>query len=154
MRKPCSIVAHLESIGESALAGPQRPEIAAWANTITPKLSLLTWPRYPLLGLPEFGRAAALEHYNRRKCKALGDLAELRADTSRHMASVVPDLQTLDALIEHPHGVNGKPSLDDVLVLPLLRSAAVVNELRFPPRVRGYFDHMMDHTGYQPLPRV
>lgn len=154
MLESMAMVAHVESIGEAILRGPQRPEIAAWADTITPKMSLLTWPRYPLLGLPEFGTAAALENYNARKRKALGDLAELRANTCQHMASLRPDLEGLDALIERPDAVNGKLSLDDVLVLPLLRSAAVVKELRFPPKVHGYFDSMMNRVGYQPLPVI
>ena len=70
------------------------------------------------------------------------------------MASLIPDLEGLDALIESPDAVNGKLSLDDVLVLPLLRSAAVVKQLRFPPKVRGYFDAMMTRVGYQPLPVI
>jgi glutaredoxin 2 len=154
MLESMAMVGHLENIGEVILRGPQRPEIATWADAIAPKLSLLTWPRYPLLGLPEFGTTAALEHYNARKHKAVGDLVALRANTSRHMAALIPDLEELDALIEHPDAVNGKLSLDDVLVLPLLRSAAVVKELRFPAKVRGYFDAMMDRVGYQALPVI
>jgi glutaredoxin 2 len=50
--------------------------------------------------------------------------------------------------------VNGDLSLDDIRVLPLLRSAAVVRGLRFPPKVRDYFETMMHRIGYQPLPAV
>jgi glutaredoxin 2 len=39
-------------------------------------------------------------------------------------------------------------------VLPLLRSAAVVKDLRFPKKVRAYFESMMDRIGYKPLPTV
>ena len=38
----------------------------------------------------------------------------------------------LDRVIESPMAVNGKLSLDDIRVLPLLRSTAVVKGLRFP----------------------
>jgi glutaredoxin 2 len=38
--------------------------------------------------------------------------------------------------------------------LPLLRSAAVVKGLRFPRKVRDYFETMMSRIGYQPLPAV
>jgi hypothetical protein len=39
-------------------------------------------------------------------------------------------------------------------VLPLLRSAATVKALRFPRKVHGYFEAMMDRIGYQPLPAI
>ena len=111
-------------------------------------------PRYPLLGLPEFGTTAALDHSNLRKRKTYGDFVELRANTRQYIKELMPHLQELDPLIESPTAVNGKLSVDDVRVLPLLRPAAVVRGLRFPPRVRAYFEAMMDQTGYQPLPTV
>ena len=55
-------------------------------------------------------------------------------------------------MIESPRAVNGTQSLDDVRVLPILRSLGVVNGLRLPPRVREYFDTMMAQINYQPLP--
>jgi glutaredoxin 2 len=39
-------------------------------------------------------------------------------------------------------------------VLPLLRSLAVVKGLRFPQRLRDYFESMMALVGYQPLPAI
>jgi glutaredoxin 2 len=66
----------------------------------------------------------------------------------------MPDLEALGDLIESPTAVNGDVSLDDVRVLPLLRSVAVVKGLRFPRKVRDYFETMMDRIGYQPLPAI
>ena len=66
----------------------------------------------------------------------------------------MPDLEQLDRLIESPMAVNGKLSLDDIRVLPLLRSAAVVKGLSFPNKVRDYFETMMNRIGYQPLPAI
>ena len=66
----------------------------------------------------------------------------------------MPDFEELDRLIEEPLAVNGKLSLDDIRVLPLLRSAAVVKGLRFPSKVRDYFEAMMNRIGYAPLPAV
>jgi glutaredoxin 2 len=114
----------------------------------------LTQPRYPLLGLPEFASIAALDHYHLRKRKALGDFVELRATTRQHISTLMPDLDELDGLIQSPLAVNGSLSLDDIRVLPLLRSAAVVKGLRFPNKVRDYFETMMNHVGYTPLPAV
>jgi glutaredoxin 2 len=109
---------------------------------------------YPLLGLPEFGTIAALDHYNLRKRKVFGDFVELRANTRHHINALMPDLDELNRLIESPLAVNGKLSLDDIRVLPLLRSAAIVKGLRFPHKVREYFESMMSYIGYQPLPAV
>ena len=114
----------------------------------------LTMPRYPLLGLPEFGTVAALDHYTVRKRKVFGDFVELRAKTRHYLRELAPSLDELERLIESQQSVNGKLSLDDVRVLPLLRSVAVVKGLRFPKMVRDYFETMMDAIGYQPLPAV
>ena len=153
MLESMDMVGYINGLGDPVLTGPERSEIAAWADTIVAKTVPLTWPRYPLLGLPEFGTVAAFDHYIVRKRKQLGDFVELRAKT-RKIDALVPELEKLDRLIESPLAVNGKLSLDDVRVLPLLRSAAVVKGLRFPHKVRDYFETMMAHIGYAPLPAV
>ena len=154
MLESMDMVAHIERIGAPVLTGPERGEIAALADIIAAKAAPLTWPRYPLLGLPEFATVAALDHYQVRKRKALGDLVELRATTRALIKALTPDLEALDRLIETPSAINGTLSLDDVRVLPLLRSAAVVKDLRFPPKTHDYFETMMARIGYRPLPAV
>ena len=154
MLESMDMVGHIDNLGPPVLTGPQRREIAAWADSVVAKTLPLTWPRYPLLGLPEFGTVAARDHYVVRKRKSLGDLVEVRAKTREQLDALMPELETLDRLIESPMAVNGQLSLDDVRVLPLLRSAAVVKGLRFPKKVREYFENMMARVGYQPLPAI
>jgi glutaredoxin 2 len=154
MLESMDMVAYIDGIGGPVLTGSQRAEISAWADGVIDKTVPLTMPRYPLLGLPEFGTVAALDHYIVRKRRKLGDFVELRAKTREQIDALMPDLETLDRLIESPTAVNGKLSLDDIRVLPLLRSAAVVKGLRFPQKVRSYFETMMSSIGYQPLPAV
>jgi glutaredoxin 2 len=154
MLESMDMVRYVDSLGESVLIGRQRPEIAAWADRVVKKTGPLTMPRYPLLGLPEFATVAALDHYTLRKRKTFGDFVELRANTRLYLDDLNPDLEELDRLIESPRGVNGAISLDDVHVLPLLRSAAIVRGMRFPAKVRAYFETMMELVGYQPLPAV
>jgi len=154
MLESMDMVKHIDGLGEPILTGPERPEVAAWADAMAAKSAPLTWPRYPLLGLPEFATVAALDHYTARKRKALGDLVELRAKTREYLNELMPHLDKLEALIETPGAVNGTRSLDDIRVLPLLRSAAVVEGLRFPQKVRSYFETMMAAIGYQPLPAI
>jgi len=154
MLESMDMVRHIERLGDPVLTGPERQDIAAWADRFAGKAAPLTWPRYPLLGLPEFASASALDHYTARKGKAIGDLGELRAATRRYVAELEPELDALDGFITAPDAVNGTLSHDDIRVLPLLRSAAVVKDLRFPPKVRAYFETMMARIGYQPLPAV
>jgi glutaredoxin 2 len=154
MLESMDMVSYIECLGPPVLVGPQRKEIAAWANATVLKTAPLTMPRYPLLGLPEFATPAALAHYTARKFKTYGDFAELRGHTREQIEAVVPKLDELDALIESPQAVNGSLSLDDIRVLPLLRSAAVVKGLTFPRRVRDYFETMMRRVGFKPLSAV
>jgi glutaredoxin 2 len=154
MLESMDMVAHIDGIGAPVLTGPQRGEIGAWADTVVARTTPLTMPRYPLLGLPEFGTIAALDHYIVRKRRKLGDFIELRAKTREQIDALMPELEALDRMIESPTAVNGKLSLDDIRVLPLLRSAAVVKGLRFPQKIRNYFEAMMSRIGYQPLPAV
>jgi glutaredoxin 2 len=154
MLESMDMVAHIDGIGEPILVGPQRSELAAWASAAADMTAPLTWPRYPLLGLPEFGTIAAHDHFVIRKQKRLGDLVELRARTRELIDALMPNLEKLDGMIESPGAINGKLSLDDIRVLPLLRSAAVVKGLSFPHRVRDYFETMMSRIDYQPLPAL
>src|SRR3974390_1645938 len=71
MLESMDMVAHIESQGAPIFTGPQRSEIAAWASATADKTAPLTWPRYPLLGLPEFGTVAAHDHFIVRKQKRL-----------------------------------------------------------------------------------
>ena len=99
MLESMDMVRYIDRLGDAVLTGAERPEIAAWAERVPPKTALLTWPRYPLLGLPEFATIAALDHYNLRKRKAIGDFVELRANTRRYIDDLLPDLEELDRLI-------------------------------------------------------
>jgi len=154
MLESMDMVKYVDSQGEPILVGPQRAEIADWAEQFTSKTGPLTMPRYPLLGLPEFATVAALDHYTLRKRKSFGDFVELRAHTRRYLAELMPELDRLEDLILSTHAINGTLSLDDIRVLPLLRSAAVVKGLRFPPKVRDYFEAMMGRIDYRPLPVI
>jgi glutaredoxin 2 len=154
MLESMDMVKYIDGLGPPILVGPERPEIANWADQVVAKTAPLTMPRYPLLGLPEFATAAALDHYIVRKRKTYGDFVELRSHTRQQIRDLIPKLDDLDALIESPQAVNDTLSMDDIRVLPLLRSAAIVDGLSFPRRVRDYFESMMNRIGFKPLPAV
>jgi glutaredoxin 2 len=153
MLESMDMVRYIDSLTDPILTN-ERPEITAWAERIPAKTAVLSWPRYALLPLPEFGTASALEHYKARKRKVMGDLDEHVGNSRKYIDALMPDLEDLGRLIETPEAVSGKVSMDDIRVLPLLRSAAVVKALRFPEKVRVYFETMMARLGYQPLPVI
>lgn len=154
MLESMDMVEYIDAIGAPLLTGPTRPEIAKLEQGILDTSPPLTMPRYPLLNLPEFATMAAHDHYIVRKRKVYGDFVDLRAKTREFISELVPHLEALDTLIESTDAINGVLSKDDIRMLPLLRSAAVVKGLRFPPRVRTYFETMMDRIGFQPLPVI
>src|SRR5215475_462633 len=63
MLESMDMVKYIEGQGQPVFRGPERPEAAALADQIAERTAPLTWPRYPLLGLPEFATVAALSHY-------------------------------------------------------------------------------------------
>jgi glutaredoxin 2 len=154
MLESMDMVRYIDGQGEPIFSGPERSEIAEWAEHFVTKSAPLTMPRYPLLGLPEFATVAALDHYHLRKRKAFGDFVELRANTRKYLSDLMPELEQLDRSIESPQAVNGTLSLDDIRVLPLLRAIAVVKGLRLPRKVGDYFETMMSRIGFEPLPVI
>ena len=154
MLESMDMVDHVDALGDPLLTGKVRVEVEQLAKAIVERTPSLTMPRYPLLNLPEFATVAARDHYVVRKREIFGDFVEIRAQTRPLIAELMPHLEALDRLIESEGAINGSLSKDDIRILPLLRSAAVVEGLRFPPRVRIYFETMMARTGFRPLPIV
>jgi glutaredoxin 2 len=154
MLESMDMVDLIEATGSPILVGDEREEVAACAQQILNVSPYLTMPRYPLLNLPEFATVAARDHYIVRKLKVYDDFVQLRARTREFIDQLMPHLEQLDQLVESPHAINGTLSRDDIRVLPLLRSAAVVEGLRLPVRVRAYFETLMDRTGYPALPVI
>ena len=131
MLESMDIVRYIDDLGEPVLTGPERPR-----SGYGPSRSRLRRSAHavalPAAHLPEFGSAAARAHYHACKRSTLGDLDELLADTKRYLGELMLDLQQIDRMLESPRAINGALSLDDVRVLPVLRSLAVVKEPRSP----------------------
>lgn len=152
MLESMDMVDMIDAMGEPIYVGPERPEISELAEKLLSTTPRLTMPRYPELGLPEFATPAGRDHYIARKEKMLGGFDTLLERTDEFVAQVSPVLEELDSEIESPEAINGTLSKDDVRMLPLLRSAAIVAALTFPQRVQNYFSTMMKRTGFAPLP--
>lgn len=154
MLESMDMVDHIDHMGAPLLTGPERPEILDLCERILKITPYLTMPRYPLLNLPEMATIAAHDHYLIRKLKAYEDFVALRARTREFIGQLMPVLQELDGEIQSADAVNGTLSRDDIRLVPLLRSAAVVSGLDFPAKVKAYFETMMASTGFKPLPVI
>lgn len=154
MLESMDMVDYIDAKGEPKLTGSERDAVTATANAILEVSPFLTMPRYPRLNLPEFATPAAQGHFVARKLKIYKDFEALLARTRALIDELMPNLERLDQLIQSPTAINGTLSRDDIRVLPLLRSAAVVKGLQFPDRVRAYFETMMNRTGYPALPKI
>lgn len=154
MLESWDMVEYIDSIGEPVLTGPEHPEIAAIADRMLDVTPFLTMPRYPLLPLPEFQTVAARDHFVVRKRENYPDMELLRSKTREYLSQLAPILEDLAQRIAEPSAINGTLSRDDIRILPLLRSVAVVEGLEFPAAVEAYFKSMMRTIGHRPLPRV
>ena len=154
MLESWNMVEHLEGLGDPVLTGPERPEVAALAERILKITPNLTMPRYGLLPLREFRTVAARDHFLVRKREAYPDMEGLRARTREFLAELAPVLEELAEEIASPEAINGALSKDDLRIVPLLRSAAVVEGLEMPGAVEAYFKAMMARVGARPLPRT
>lgn len=154
MLESWDMVGHLDAIGSPVLTGPERPQIAAIAAKLLEITPFLTMPRYPLLPLQEFRTVAARDHFIVRKRETYPDLTQLRSRTREFLAELAPVLDELAGEIAGPDAINGTLSRDDLRILPLLRSAAVVEGLTMPRPVDDYFETMMTSLGARPLPRI
>jgi glutaredoxin 2 len=133
---------YIDGRGDPVLAGLERKEIAAWADVFVGKSAA----RLAALSVARAARirdGGSTRSLHPAKRKAVGDFVELRANTRQYIKDLMPDLEALDRMIESPLAINGALSLDDIRVLPLLRSVAAVKGLRFPRKVRDYFGSMM-----------
>ena len=154
MLESMDMVDHIDAERAPVLTGDERPEIGNIADRLLKTTPPQTMPRHPLLPLPEFATVTARDHFIVCKQKVFNSFVELRARTREFLVDLIPVLDDLDRLIKSSQAVNGELSRDDVRILPLLLSAAVVQALVFPQKVRAYFENMMERTGFDPLPVV
>lgn len=154
MLESWDMVDYLESLGEPVLTGPERPEIAEIASQMLKVTPFLTMPRYPLLALPEFRTEKARDHFLTRKAATYPDMEGLLASTQDYLTQLMPVLERLAAEVASPQAINGTLSRDDIRILPLLRSVAVVEGLHFPTALQAYFTTMLARVGYPALPRI
>ena len=133
-----------ETYGEKLLSEEVRPEISDWMKKVSGYYNHLLLPRFVRLGLDEYKTQSAVDYFVKKKTEGIGDFDENFANTAQYIAQLSPDLVALDKLIISPNAANGKLSLEDIMLFPMLRNLTCVKGLVLPPNVAKYTERMAE----------
>lgn len=137
-----------EYAGKERLNETVRPEVQAWLDKVGAYSNRLVMPRDVQIGLPEFATQSAIDYFVAKKEKNIGSFAENLAKTDEYLAKLTDDLQALDALMLSEHALNGQaPSMEDIIVFPILRNLSMVRGAAFTAKQRAYLDNMSRQSG-------
>ncbi|MEF2073361.1 glutaredoxin 2 [Consotaella aegiceratis] len=144
MGESLDIVHKLDSLsGERIFAGEPSTAITDWISRWGSVMNGLVIPRTPDAVFPEFRTAEARAYFTRKKEAQFGRFDELLAQTDDLIARLRPGLNELEAILpdaEHP-------SIDDILLFPLLRGLSIVAGLTLPPKATAYRARMAERAG-------
>lgn len=133
-----------ENYGDKLLADDIRPEINEWIKQVGSYYNHLLLPRFVQLGLDEYKTQSAIDYFVAKKTEFIGDFAENLTRSAEYIAKLTQDLTALENLIVSPEAVNGKLSLEDIVLFPMLRNLTCVKGLTFPPKVKNYVEKMAE----------
>lgn len=131
-----------ETYGEKLLTDEVRPEITDWIKKVGAYYNHLLIPRFVKLGLAEYATQSAVDYFVKKKTESIGDFAENLANSAQYLARLIPDLVELDSLILSAESAQGKLSLEDILLFPMLRNLTCVKGLILPNKVAKYTERM------------
>ncbi|MEG9481047.1 glutaredoxin 2 [Mannheimia sp. HC-2023] len=121
-----------------------RAEIEEWANNLSKVYNHLLLPRFVKLDLAEFEKQSAIDYFVKKKTESIGDFAQNLAETDKYIATVQPLIDELSDLIKSEKALNGELSLEDIIVLPMLRNLTCVKYIKFPAKVLDYINKMAE----------
>lgn len=121
-----------------------RPEIEQWVSKLSKVYNHLLLPRFVKLDLAEFEKQSAIDYFVKKKTESIGDFAQNLAETDKYIATVQPLIDELSDLIKSEKALNGELSLEDIIVLPMLRNLTCVKYIKFPAKVLDYINKMAE----------
>lgn len=133
-----------ENYGEKLLSEEIRPEINEWIKQVGSYYYRLLHPRVIQLGLAEYATQSAVDYFVKKKTESIGDFSQNLAKSAEYLAKLMQDLTTLESLIVSKESANGRLSLEDILLFPMLRNLTCVKDLSFPPKVKAYVEKMAE----------
>lgn len=152
MGESLDIVAYLYQVAGETLTKDVRPALKAWLEQVSSYAAHLVMPRVIDVGFEEFATQSAIDYYSAKKEQMIGDFASNLARSDEWRTRINQDLRTLSPLIGSASAANGNaPSLEDILLFPLLRNLSVVKGIEWPERVHDYVVTMGRASAITPL---
>ena len=148
MGESLDIVRYIDELaGGSRLDETVRPELQQWMDKLSAYYNRLAMPRDVRIGLPEFATQSAVDYFTQKKEQFIGSFADNLAKTGEYLAELAGDLAALDALLLSERFANGQaPSMEDILLFPMLRNLSMVRGAPFTARQRAYLDNMSQQS--------
>lgn len=135
-----------EHSGEKILSSDIRPEINDWVKQVSQYYNRLTMPRFIALNLPEYATQSAVDYFVKKKTESIGEFNENLANTAQYLQQLQQDLATLEPLVLSSETLNGKLSLEDIIVFPILRNLTCVKGLVYPAKIQDYLVNMAEKS--------
>ncbi|WP_428240461.1 glutaredoxin 2 [Gynuella sp.] len=149
MGESLDIVKELDRLGkpEKVLRPEQNhPFVMAHIDKVSLSINCLLFPRYILLGLPEFETQNAKDYFQRRKEADIGrSFQQAFAESSEHrhhVEKMLAELPTPDLPSQHGDTIGW----DDILIYPTLRNLTAVKDIQIPAGIRQYISEVTSVT--------
>lgn len=143
MPESLDIVKYIDdNYGEKLLSEEIRPEIQEWIKLVSSYYNRLLLPRFIQLGLAEYKTQSAINYFVEKKTESIGNFEENLANSAEYIAKLEKDLIALENLIVSTEAINGKLSLEDIVLFPILRNLTCVAGVVFPQKVASYIEKM------------
>lgn len=148
MLESLDIVRYVDAhFGEKILSEQLRPEVEEWVKTVGRYYNHLLIPRFVKMDLAEFKSQSAVDYFTKKKTESIGDFQQNLDETANYLVRLHQDLENLVPLIQSDLALNGKLSLEDIIVFPMLRNLTCVRDIQFPPEVAAYLAKMSEQSG-------
>lgn len=148
MPESLDIVRYVDAhFGEKILSEQLRPEVEEWVKTVGLYYNHLLIPRFVKMDLAEFKNQSAVDYFTKKKTEFIGDFQQNLDETANYLVRLHQDLENLVPMIQSDLALNGKLSLEDIIVFPMLRNLTCVRDIQFPPEVAAYLEKMSEQSG-------
>mmetsp|Transcript_68174 Transcript_68174/g.154237 ORF Transcript_68174/g.154237 Transcript_68174/m.154237 type:complete len:273 (+) Transcript_68174:29-847(+) len=127
----------------------QREDVASWINRVNPVRKSLERPRILRVPLTDWATQADIDYMRWMHVAKQGfDYEAAEADTSKLTEELAPLLEELESMLHGTRVEDGSPTLqadgvltmDDILIVPILRNLSCVKAINWPPKVRDYLE--------------
>ena len=154
LRESLDLVDYLEGYnGEPNRKLPPagRKDLTAWLKKAKESLSVLTRPRILKMPLEDWKKPEDIAYAVNKYTTRFGfDYAKAEAATDEHLEKMAGYLEELDELLASDEAANAYGrSIDDIVLIPNLRTLTCVKGLRWPKKVKAYVENGCKDAGIE-----